>query len=88
MIEVVDHMVQGAAQLLFRECSRAVVALGYSLVNTIDAFGLPGLAASKQSYRPIALLLGFIATPDPPKNILSGSEEAWGFLKEYAKLPG
>jgi hypothetical protein len=62
LLEVADRRVHGAAQVLFREYAREAVQRGYEFVNTMDAFGLPRLAHSKQAYRPVALIDSYLAT--------------------------
>ena len=35
-------------------------SLGFRLINTMDAFGLPGVARAKQAYRPVALVPSYV----------------------------
>jgi Fe-S-cluster containining protein len=59
-IEVADRTIPGLAQFIFRECCRAARTRGAEYINTMDDSGLPSLARSKRSYRPVAMLANFI----------------------------
>ncbi len=54
--EIADRAVPGLADWMFREGARRAAERGFDVVNTMDATGLPSLARSKQSYRPIQLV--------------------------------
>lgn len=56
LAEITDRSMPGLAEYVFRESVRAALAQGYRFINTMDAFGLPSLARSKQAYHPIHLV--------------------------------
>lgn len=62
LLEVADRTLPGLAAFLFRELCREAVSSGYTYVNTMDDSGLPALAGSKLSYRPIRLVPSYVAT--------------------------
>lgn len=53
LAEITDRSMPGLAEYVFRESVRAAMARGYRFINTMDAFGLPSLARSKQAYHPV-----------------------------------
>lgn len=56
LAEITDRSMPGLAEYVFRESVRSVLAQGYRFINTMDAFGLPSLARSKQAYHPVHLV--------------------------------
>ena len=53
LAEITDRSMPGLTEYVFRENVRAASAQGYRFINTMDAFGLPSLARSKQAYHPV-----------------------------------
>lgn len=60
LLEVADRNIVGLAPFIFREFCRQARANGACWINTMDDSGLPGLARSKQGYRPVRLLPNYI----------------------------
>jgi hypothetical protein len=53
LAEITDRSMPGLAEYVFRESVREALSRGYRFINTMDAFGVPSLARSKQAYHPV-----------------------------------
>jgi hypothetical protein len=60
-LEVTDLTVKGLSAYIFASICRQVE--GYTLINTGDAEGLPGLAESKEHWHPFQRLQLYAADP-------------------------
>jgi len=54
--EITDRSFKGLPAFIFREFCRDMAVLPYDRVNVMDAFGLPCLEKTKQSFRPLEVL--------------------------------
>lgn len=54
--EITDRSFKGLPAFIFREFCRDMAVLPYDRVNVMDAFGLPTLEKTKQSFRPAEVL--------------------------------
>ncbi|MEX5215039.1 MAG: phosphatidylglycerol lysyltransferase domain-containing protein [Nitrospiraceae bacterium] len=61
LAEIADRSMSGLAEYVFREGVRSVLGQGYRFINTMDAFGLPSLAQSKQAYHPVHQVRTYVA---------------------------